>query len=212
MSKWEVYSFDDVIIDDTKNGTKIKKEAYLKKGLYPVIDQGQNKIIGYSNTEEGLYKDSPVIIFGDHTRVIKYIDTPFFLGADGVKLLKVRKSNINYKYLFYFFIKNEIPNTGYNRHFKWLKELKIPLPPLETQKQIARTLDTAAELLAMRKQQLAELDNLIESQFHDMFGDPEINDKDWERCLVGNTIKVLEAGWSVDGVAREIKKLVKKRY
>jgi type I restriction enzyme S subunit len=180
VSKWDIYTFDDVIIDDTKNGTKIKKEDYLKKGLYPVIDQGKNQIAGYLNSDDGLYKDSPAIIFGDHTRVIKYIDTPFFLGADGVKLLKSRKSNISIKYLYYFFIKNRIPKTGYNRHFKWLKELTIPLPPLATQKQIAITLDTAAELLAMRKQQLAELDNLIKSTFYDMFGDPFNNDKGWE--------------------------------
>ncbi len=62
---------------------------------------------------------------------------------------------------------------------KNLETVVIPLPPLETQKQIAKTLDTAAELLAMRKQQLAELDNLIKSTFNDMFGDPVANEKGW---------------------------------
>jgi type I restriction enzyme S subunit len=61
-----------------------------------------------------------------------------------------------------------------------LKSLNIPLPPLDTQKQIAKTIDTAAELLSMRKRHLAELDNLIKSAFHDMFGDPVANDKGWE--------------------------------
>jgi type I restriction enzyme S subunit len=60
-----------------------------------------------------------------------------------------------------------------------IEELEIPLPPLEIQKQIAKTLDTTAELLTMRKQQLAELDNLIESTFYDMFGDPVTNEKRW---------------------------------
>jgi len=63
---------------------------------------------------------------------------------------------------------------------KQVKEYLIPLPPFETQKQIAKTLDTAAELLAMRKQQLAELDNLIKSTFYDVFGDPVINEKGWK--------------------------------
>lgn len=57
--------------------------------------------------------------------------------------------------------------------------IEISLPPLEIQKQIAKTLDTAAELLAMLKQQLAELDNLIKSTFYDMFGDPVENEKGW---------------------------------
>lgn len=171
MSKWEVYSFEELIFDDTKNGNKVKKEDYLEDGLYPIIDQGQKQISGYRNTADGLYENIPAIIFGDHTRVIKYIDTPFFLGAEGVKILKSKRKDVSYKYLYYFFTKNEVPNTGYNRHFKWLKELSIPLPPLETQKQIAKTLDTASELLTMRKQQLAELDNLIKSIFNEMFGE-----------------------------------------
>jgi type I restriction enzyme S subunit len=62
---------------------------------------------------------------------------------------------------------------------KNLETVVIPLPPLENQRQISKMLDTAAELLAMRKQQLAELDNLIKSTFYDMFGDPVRNDKGW---------------------------------
>nr|WP_228006641.1 restriction endonuclease subunit S [Brevibacillus borstelensis] len=70
-----------------------------------------------------------------------------------------------------------------------LKSINIPLPPLETQKQIAKTLDTAAELLAMRKQQLAELDNLIKSIFYDMFGS-ESDFNRWECTTIENVAKV----------------------
>lgn len=175
VSKWDVFTFEEVVIDDTKRGTKIKKEDYLEQGLYPIIDQGQNQISGYSNNADGVYNDVPAIIFGDHTRVIKYINIPFFLGADGVKVLKCKMDNIDYKYLYYYYLGNEVLDTGYNRHFKWLKQIPIPIPPFGIQKQIAQTLDTASELLAMRKQQLAELDNLIKSIFFDMFGDPMSN-------------------------------------
>lgn len=194
MSKWDVFNFEKVILDDTKNGTKIKKENYLEQGLHPVIDQSQHQIAGYRNTGDGLYNNIPAIIFGDHTRVIKYIDTPFFLGADGVKLLKSKKDNVSYKYLYYFFIKNKVANTGYNRHFKWLKELVIPLPPLEAQKKIAKTLDTAAELLSMRKQQLSELDNLIKSTFYNMFGDPLTNFRSFSTIRLENFIEFMTSG------------------
>ena len=63
----------------------------------------------------------PVIVFGDHTRIIKYINRPFFLGADGTKILKSKIPDANYKYLYYALKNAKIPNTGYNRHFKWLK-------------------------------------------------------------------------------------------
>jgi len=61
-----------------------------------------------------------------------------------------------------------------------LEEVKIPLLPLETQKQIAKTLDTVSELLSLRKQQLAELDHLIRSIFYNMFGEPITNSKNWK--------------------------------
>lgn len=61
----------------------------------------------------------------------------------------------------------------------FLENAIIPLPPIETQKKITKTLDTVAELLAMRKQQLTELDHLIKSIFYEMFGDPFVNEKGW---------------------------------
>lgn len=94
---------------------------------------------------------------------------------------------VHNKYLFWFLRgKNEFLNSlGRGATFKEIsktivEKIEIPLPPLETQKHIAKTLDTAAELLAMRKQQLAELDNLIKSTFYDVFGDPVANEKGWE--------------------------------
>ena len=117
--------FSDIFVDCTSEGTKISKEEYMKEGKAIIIDQGMNKIAGYTNRENGLYTDVPAIIFGNHTRIIKYIDKPFFLGADGVKLLKAKDKSANYKYLYYALRNAKIPNTGYNRHFKWLKEVQI---------------------------------------------------------------------------------------
>ena len=110
--------FTDIFEDVTKQGTKILTNLYLENGLYPIIDQGQSEIAGYTNEAEGLFTDVPAIIFGDHTRIIKYVDTPCFLGADGVKLLKAKDPTANYRYLYYALCNADIPNTGYNRHFK----------------------------------------------------------------------------------------------
>jgi len=106
------------------------------------------------------------------------------------------------KYLFWFLKgKTEFLNfLGRGATFKEIskgivEDIEVPLPPLETQLKIAKTLDTVFEILAMRKQQLAELDNLIKSLFYDMFGDPVTNEKGWamkplcETCsiITGNT-------------------------
>ena len=167
--------FADILSDETKRGYKIQTGEYLPFGKYPIIDQGQSQIAGYTNLENGLFKDIPTIIFGDHTRIVKYVDTPFFLGADGVKILKTKVNDADYKYLFYCLQNAKIPNTGYNRHFKWLKEIEIPLPPLEEQRKIVAVLDKVSDLIAKRRTQLDKLDGLVKSRFIEMFGDPVTN-------------------------------------
>lgn len=94
-------SFNEVFEDKTKYGTKIKTSEYCEMGAHLIIDQGQEQVAGYTDIEEGVFEEVPVIIFGDHTRVIKYVDKPFFLGADGVKVLRSKFKNANYKYLYY---------------------------------------------------------------------------------------------------------------
>jgi len=163
--------FTDIFEDVTKQGRKIPTSDYHEIGAHPIIDQGQSAIAGYTDETDGLFTDVPAIIFGDHTRVLKYVDTPCFLGADGVKLLKAKIANSNYKYLYYVLSNANIPNTGYNRHFKWLKEVDIPLPNADEQQKIVDTLDKVSELIALRKEQLTKLDQLIKSRFIEMFGD-----------------------------------------
>ena len=199
MGKWEMVPFDIAISDETKNGTKIMKENYLQNGRYPIIDQGKELIAGYSNKKDGIYENIPAIIFGDHTRVVKYIDMPFFLGADGVKLLKSKISEIDYKYLYYYLTTERIPNTGYNRHFKWLKEVCIPLPPLEVQRQIADVLDRASALIEKRKAQIEKLDLLVKSRFIEMFGDPVTNPKGWGRKSLKTVISRANNGMARRG-------------
>ena len=186
--------FTDIFDDVTKQGRKIPTNEYLERGTHPIIDQGQKEIAGYSNEEAGLFCDVPAIIFGDHTRVIKYVDTPRFLGADGVKLLKAKKSNANYKYLFYALSSADIPNTGYNRHFKWLKEVEIPTHTENEQNDIVAVLDKVSGLIALRKQQLQKLDELVKARFVEMFGDPVANEKGWK------TKPLLELGSCKNGM------------
>ena len=156
--------FDEVFEDRTKYGTKIKTDDYHNSGTHIIIDQGQEYIAGYTDLEKGLFTEVPAIIFGDHTRVLKYVDTPCFLGADGVKLLKTKDNSSDYKYLYYALCNANIPNTGYNRHFKWLKEVNIPLPNVETQHQIANTLDKVTHTIDICNAILEKLDLLVKSR------------------------------------------------
>lgn len=168
-------SFEEVFIDKTRYGTKIKTDEYCKSGKHIIVDQSQNAIAGFTDLDSGLFTDVPAIIFGDHTRVIKYVDEPFFLGADGTKILRSNICNANYKYLYYALKNARIPNTGYNRHFKWLKEIEIQYPDEKTQNNIVSLLDKVLYVINLRKDELQKLDDLIRARFVEMFGDAYSN-------------------------------------
>ena len=187
-------SFDEVLKDCTKLGTKIPTSEYLENGKYPIIDQGQNDIAGYYDSDDGLFKDVPAIVFGDHTRVVKYVDKPCFLGADGVKLLCPVDKDINCKYLFYQLSYADIPNTGYNRHFKWVKALDFKIPSSNEQNHVVEVLDKATDLISLRKQQLAKLDELVKARFVEMFGSYPENENAYP---VVNVSDVADAGVGV---------------
>ena len=188
-----IKKFDEVFVDKTRLGKKIPKEEYKKKGKYIIIDQGKDKIAGFTDNEDGIFTDVPTIIFGDHTRIIKYIDKPFFLGADGVKVLKSKINNANYKYLYYALKAAYIPNTGYNRHFKWLKKVSINYPSFEKQKRIVKLLDNLSEVKNKKNEELKLCDTLIKARFVEMFGDPIINTKDLSLVSLGK-LCTLKAG------------------
>ena len=165
-----IKSFDEVFEDVTKLGVKIKTDEYHPIGKYQIIDQGQEAVAGYSDLEDGVFENVPAIVFGDHTRIVKYVDQPFFLGADGVKVLRSRFKDANYRYLYYALKSVKIPNTGYNRHFKWLKEAKIYYPNSEEQSKIVLILDGISSVIEHRQQELQKLDELVKARFVELFG------------------------------------------
>lgn len=173
---WKLYPLTDLLTDDSRNSLKIKKREYIEEGTTPIVDQGKALIGGYSNVEDGFYKEDSYLVFGDHTRILKYIDFPAFIGADGVKILKnINRDIAITKYLYYFLRTVSIPDTGYNRHFKFLKEVIIPVPKIEVQIKIVNLLDKIINVIDKRQQQIEALSALKQSIFLDMFGDPNTN-------------------------------------
>jgi type I restriction enzyme S subunit len=169
--EWRVLPFLEAISDATAGNPKIKVEDYLEGGLLPIVDQGQELFNGYTNDSQlACDTDLPAIVFGDHTRRFKFIEEPFALGADGAKLLKP-KVKFDPKFLYYYLCQLKIESAGYSRHYKFLKETFVPVPPLETQKHIAWVLEQADKLRKQAQQMESELNQLAQSLFSEMFGD-----------------------------------------
>ncbi|OIQ96313.1 type-1 restriction enzyme EcoKI specificity protein [mine drainage metagenome] len=138
---WGVLPFElaiDVISDKSK---RVKQREYLPSGKLPVIDQGQDFIGGYTDDENMAFEgELPVILFGDHTRSIKYVNKLFAVGAEGVKILKP-SGGFDPKYLYYLLRSLQIPSRGYSRHFQFLRKFHFPRAPEGQQKQIVAEIE-----------------------------------------------------------------------
>ena len=136
---------------------KLQSKDYLLEGKYPIVDQSQTLICGWTNEEAGLISKSPVIIFGDHTCALKFIDFPFVQGADGVKILSVKK-DYNAQYVFQAFSANPVKQDGYKRHFSDFKEkvFMLATDPAEQEK-IAECLSEMDSLITSEAAKLEAL-------------------------------------------------------
>lgn len=151
---WKIKQLREVCDNISLNGIKIKQRDYLQEGKFPVVDQGQELIGGYFNDEKFIVAAKPpYIIFGDHTKVKKYINFKFIAGADGVKVLKPH-SIYDPKFFFYLIHTVKIPDKGYARHFQFLEKENIPLPPLPEQQLIVSKIEELLSDLQNGNQQL----------------------------------------------------------
>ncbi|MCA2692061.1 MULTISPECIES: restriction endonuclease subunit S [unclassified Microcystis] len=188
---WEVISFTKAFKDMTGGQTKIPKGDYLESGDIPIIDQGQDLIGGYTNERQAVCDIRlPCVVFGDHTKIFKFVTKPFALGADGVKVLS-EANNIDPKFAYYFLNTLNLPDVGYSRYFRFLKRTFFPLPPLEEQRRIAAILDKADGVRRKRKEAIRLTEELLKSTFLEMFGDPVTNPKGWEIAKLGDFGKIL---------------------
>ena len=190
--------FLKVVKDITATFSKVKKLDYLNSGEFPIIDQSKNYIAGYTNNNSLInnWNNEEVVIFGDHTRVVKYVDFPIAIGADGVKVLKINSAISNSKYLYYFLKTTKIHDAGYSRHYKFLKALKIPILPLAEQQKTASFLTRIEALIQKRKESIQLLDELIKSTFLDMFGDPYNNKYKFPISTIGTLASDVKYGTS----------------
>ena len=163
-----------------ERGKQLPTTAYQDTGKYPIIDQGQSDVAGYTDNDDCVIKPNiPLVIFGDHTRSLKYVDFPFALGADGTKPL-VALDGLNPKFLFYAFANLDIPSRGYNRHYKILAEKIIAFPVLqEEQTQIVTLLSAIDDKITLHKRKKAALEALFTSLLHQlMTGKIRVGDLD----------------------------------
>jgi type I restriction enzyme S subunit len=148
---------------------QVPAAAYSETGRFPIVDQGKQAIAGYCDDETKVITPRPaLIVFGDHTRCVKFVDFPFVLGSDGTKPL-VAKPEWDARTLFYALSSVDVESHGYNRHYKYLSEkLVARSPDPAEQREIAALLATLDAKIAHHEARQAVLRELFRTLLHEL--------------------------------------------
>lgn len=166
--EWEWLNFEEIFKSVSTKKYQIKNAEINTTGTYEVIDQGQKDIAGYHNDESKLFKELPILIFGDHTTIVKYRNKPFIVGADGVKLLS-SKINVDMKYMYYALNYFNIKPEGYKRHFSIIKKIDLPVPILKEQNQISSFFSAFDEKINFIQSQIEYMEEYKKGLLQKMF-------------------------------------------
>ena len=160
---WEQLPFEQSI-QKVKYTRKLQTKDFLEEGQYPIISQEEDYISGYWNDVEDVFHiPAPVVIFGDHTRVLKYVDFDFVLGADGVRVLLPIKAILP-RFLFSYLKASKIPSLGYSRHYKLLKEMMVSVPPFDLQIRFTEKVEAIEKQKELIKKSIQETETLFNSR------------------------------------------------
>lgn len=158
---WPIESFSNIFDDTTAGNEKLQSSQFLEAGKIAVVDQGQSQIAGYSDDVSIAYRGKlPVIVFGDHTRIFKFIDHPFVLGADGVRVL-TPKLKVNPLFAYWHCKLLNIPSAGYSRHFKYLKEKSFICPGPALQDRFSELTQTMTLQISVLEKAAAKVEQLF---------------------------------------------------
>ena len=167
---WEVERVVDCVLPFRfDRSQQLPASQYSATGRFPIVDQGQALIAGYCDDDRRLIRSQePLIIFGDHTRCLKFIDFPFVLGADGTKPL-IACSNWDASTLFYALSTVQVEARGYNRHFKQFSEKLVARPKdITEQREIAAILRAIDDKIAYHEKRQRLLRELFRTLLHDL--------------------------------------------
>ncbi len=202
MEGWKEIEFTNSIVKNSVGrNNQINASLIQKEGKYPVIDQGQSYIAGY--TDDGtkvVKKGFPYIIFGDHTRIFKYVDFPFVIGADGTKVLSPNTDLFNPKFFYFQLLSLNIQNRGYNRHYKLLKEKILVQPDFPEQRKIAYVLSTIQKAIEQQDKLIKTTTELKKALMQKLFTEGLYGEKQkqteiglvpesWEIVKIGDIIE-----------------------
>jgi len=165
------------LIDTVTPPLKLQTEDYKAEGKLPIIDQSKEPIAGWTNEVQGaIQPGAGLVVFGDHTCIVKFVDQPFVQGADGIKILRA-KDVVLPRYLAYYLRAYPLPQDGYRRHFSKLKEWDIRLPAPDEQSAIVQELDAEQMIVDGNRDLITRFEKKIDAAIARVWGEAKADEE-----------------------------------
>jgi type I restriction enzyme, S subunit len=178
---WIKVELGDVLDYEQPTNYIVSNEEYDDSYETPVLTAGKSFLLGRTNDTDGIYTKLPVIIFDDFTTASQFVTFPFKVKSSAMKLLTPKNKEVDLKYIFWLMQTIKVDATTHKRYYlSKYQHIMIALPPLPTQQKIVSILEKAEQLKQLRKEADELTNQLLQSIFLEMFGDPRNNFKNWE--------------------------------
>ena len=153
--EWEEKELENILEYERPDNYIVSDTNYSKVGI-PVLTANKSFILGYTEENEGVFKDIPVIIFDDFTTDKKYVDFPFKVKSSAIKILKTKKDSLKFIYEAMSLIDFEA--TEHKRYYiSAYQKIPLHIPSIAEQQKIADCLSSLDELIEARKEKIASL-------------------------------------------------------
>jgi restriction endonuclease S subunit len=181
MKSWQKIKLEEALNYVQPTPYIVQDTQYSDEFEVPVLTAGKSFLLGYTYETNGIYENVPTIIFDDFTTAFKYVDFPFKVKSSAMKMLEVTSDDYDIKFIYYLMQSLNFEAGEHKRY--WISKYSqqfIKVPPLPQQKKIAAILDAADAYRQKTKALIAKYDELTQSLFLDMFGDPVANNRKWK--------------------------------
>lgn len=198
QASWTQRTVADCLVPTSfRSKRQIQTREYQTRGRFPIIDQGQQAIAGWTDDESAVIDAPlPVVVFGDHSRTLKYVDFPFVRGADGTQVM-VPAEALDTRFFYYACKFIDVPARGYNRHFGQLKESSFALPTsLDEQKAIANALRLVEEAVSHEIYRLKAASAIKRTAMSELFSRGLYSQMQKE-----SEVGLIPEGWQIDPLA-----------
>ncbi|MEX1014233.1 MAG: restriction endonuclease subunit S [Candidatus Paceibacterota bacterium] len=190
---WEIKKIKDLL--DFEQPTKyiVESSNYTPEGKTPVLTANKSFVLGYTNETDGVYTNTPTIIFDDFTTDSKYVDFPFKIKSSAIKILKNKDKDTNLKFVYEIMKSFDFPIANHKRHYiSQYQELDIITPSIKEQRKIAEILSSVDDEIEKVDEMISKAEKLKKGLVPDLVT-KGINHKKFKKTGFGN----IPTEWSI---------------